>query len=132
MSVPDSLDGLPEPPAWMADALCAQTGPGNNWFHPAKGESPSIARDICARCPVAEGVCLAYGMDDPYGVYAGYTAKERRALRHGHTCADCETPLIYPRAKRCRACANSRRRRQHLEHNLTRERTRAATKQGAR
>jgi len=124
------LATTPTPPDWTADALCAQIGAPELWF-PAKGGTAQPAKDICSECPVA-AACLDYGMDQEFGIYGGYSPKERRALRHGHTCADCQTPLIYPRAKRCRPCANSRRRRQYREYNLDRERARAALKQGAR
>ena len=129
MNLRGDLATTPTPPEWIHDALCAQIGTPELWF-PAKGGTAEPAKNICRDCPV-QPQCLDYGMDQEFGIYGGYSPRERRAMRHGHYSVDCETPLIYPRAKRCRTCANIRRRRQHLEHNLTRERARAALKGAA-
>ncbi len=77
---------LPVPPAWMADALCAQTDP--EAFYPDKGGSNLAAKKICRRCEVA-AECLDYALAEDnmstdhwsqYGVWGGLTAGERRGL----------------------------------------------------
>ena len=72
-------------PPWMADGLCRQH-PEVTWF-PAKGQSLAPARELCATCP-SRAPCLAYALADESlaGVWAGSSARERRALRsqNGH------------------------------------------------
>lgn len=68
-----------EPPEWTYAALCAQVD--FEIFFPDKGESPSPAKSVCRACPVV-AECLAFGMDDPYGIYGGMTARERSRLRN--------------------------------------------------
>ena len=73
-------------PAWMDDALCAQTDP--EIFFPEKGGSTLAAKRVCAACPV-RAECLEYALADErtsyvtpfhYGVYGGLSPRERRAL----------------------------------------------------
>lgn len=67
-------------PAWMDDGLCAQTDPA--LFFPESGESPRLARSICAACPVRD-LCLAWALehDERFGVWAGTTPTQRKKLR---------------------------------------------------
>ncbi len=67
-------------PAWHSEAACR--GMGAMFF--MKGTVPTSTRAICHTCPV-QAPCLQYAMSDPdlEGVWAGTTAKERRAMRHG-------------------------------------------------
>lgn len=66
--------------AWQQQALCAQTDP--EAFYPEKGGSAREAKRICARCDV-RAECLDYALthDERYGVYGGYSERERRRMR---------------------------------------------------
>lgn len=80
--------GLPQPPEWMAEGLCAQTDP--DAFYPEKGGSVRAAKSICngdpyrdrQPCPVREA-CLAYALDNEerFGIWGGRGEKERRRMR---------------------------------------------------
>jgi len=77
------IAALPAPPAWIDDALCAQTDP-ETWF-PGKGENATKAKRVCATCDVRLA-CLDWALSFPdahdlYGVYGGLTVIERRKLR---------------------------------------------------
>ena len=79
---------LPEPPAWMGQALCAQTG-DVGFFPEGRGRTATDAKAVCSRCPVREK-CLAYALElesqghnrsyGPFGVWGGLSAHERRML----------------------------------------------------
>lgn len=71
---------MAQPPEWVADALCAQVDP--KIFFPEKGESSKDAKRICARCDV-KAECLAYALDnaEPFGIWGGLSAIQRRILR---------------------------------------------------
>jgi WhiB family redox-sensing transcriptional regulator len=75
---PHLTDG--EYPAWMDDGLCAQTDPA--LFFPESGESPRLARSICAECPVRD-LCLAWALDhdERFGIFGGTTPAERKKIR---------------------------------------------------
>ncbi|MDQ3885564.1 MAG: WhiB family transcriptional regulator [Actinomycetota bacterium] len=67
MSAPDLLN-VTRPPAWVADALCAEVDP--ELWYPDKGGSTWPARRICQRCPVrpdlsTNGVGLCRGTATP-------------------------------------------------------------------
>lgn len=74
------------PPAWTADALCAQVDP-ELWF-PDKGGSTREAKRVCnghgdrSACPVRDG-CLAWALDhdERFGVWGGLSERERRRIR---------------------------------------------------
>jgi len=81
------LPELPEYiPAWMADALCAQTDP--EAFFPPKGGTVSHAKKVCATCPV-RAECLAWALetDERFGYWGGKTERERRKLRQAREAA---------------------------------------------
>lgn len=66
---------------WRDSALCAQTGP--EAFFPEKGESPRLAKRVCAACPV-RAECLEYALEanERFGVWGMKTPRERlRILR---------------------------------------------------
>ena len=69
-------------PDWPEQALCAQSDP-EAWF-PEAGGSATLAKAICARCPV-QAPCLAYALGHPElrGVWGGLSERERRAVRRG-------------------------------------------------
>jgi WhiB family redox-sensing transcriptional regulator len=68
--------------SFIADALCAQTDP--EAFFPEKGGSPKEAKQMCARCDVADA-CLQAAIDneEEFGVWGGLTARERKNLLAG-------------------------------------------------
>ncbi|OZM74014.1 hypothetical protein CFN78_06925 [Amycolatopsis antarctica] len=70
---------LPQPPAWMTGALCAQTDPEE--FYPEKGGSTAAAKRICQACDVRV-VCLAYALDrgERHGIWGGVSERDRRAM----------------------------------------------------
>jgi WhiB family redox-sensing transcriptional regulator len=65
---------------WMDDAVCRQVGVQE--FFPDKGESAKvrIAKEICSACPVV-AECLAFGINEPFGIWGGTTEVERRKIR---------------------------------------------------
>lgn len=67
-------------PRWQDAALCAQVDP-DRWF-PPNGQNGTRARRICATCPV-QAECLAYALAvaPEFGIWAGYSARELRAMR---------------------------------------------------
>lgn len=73
---------IPDEP-WMSEALCAQADP-EAWF-PEKGGSGAVeAKRICAACPV-KNECLTYALDNDehYGIYGGFSQRERRRIKQG-------------------------------------------------
>jgi WhiB family redox-sensing transcriptional regulator len=73
------LDGFPEPPPWMADAVCASTDP--DAFFPEKGGSTREAKQICAGCPV-QVECLDYALanEERFGIWGGVSERDRRRI----------------------------------------------------
>lgn len=67
-------------PEFPGRALCAEVD-GDVWF-PEPGGNPRDAKAICADCEV-QPECLQWAIDnrEPYGVWGGLTATERRKLR---------------------------------------------------
>ena len=72
---------IPAPPAWMADALCAEID-GELFFPEKQGSSARPAKKMCRRCDVAVE-CLEYALtnDIAHGVWGGKSDRERRRLR---------------------------------------------------
>lgn len=70
--------GFPDQ-GWAVQALCAQVDP-EVWF-PAKGSVNKAAKAVCAKCPV-RAECLSYALatGQPFGVWGGLSAAERRRL----------------------------------------------------
>lgn len=70
--------GATDPQAWRRDALCAQTDP--EAFFPDDG-NVADAKRMCARCCVRES-CLSHALsaNEPFGVWGGLSATERRKL----------------------------------------------------
>ena len=67
------------PPAWVDEALCAQTDP--EAFYPEKGKPTGQAKAVCRRCPVREK-CLAAALErgERFGVWGGLSTPERARL----------------------------------------------------
>jgi WhiB family redox-sensing transcriptional regulator len=72
----------PDRQPWMAEGVCGSTDP--EAFFPDKGGSTRIAKRICIGCPVV-AECLQYALDNDerFGVWGGYSERERRQLRRG-------------------------------------------------
>lgn len=72
------------PPAWTADALCAQIG-GDAWFPgPNQAAAAQEAKRLCQQCPVIEeclSAALAVPFDYDYGIWGGTGRIERRNMR---------------------------------------------------
>ncbi|MCL2802854.1 MAG: WhiB family transcriptional regulator [Micrococcales bacterium] len=68
------------PLEWQQRALCAQTDP--EAFFPEKGGSTREAKKVCAGCDVAVE-CLDYALanDERFGIWGGYSERERRRLK---------------------------------------------------
>lgn len=65
---------------WVADALCAQVDVGDIWY-PDKGGSTREAKQICAHCFV-QAECLDYALTtgERFGIWGGFSERERRKL----------------------------------------------------
>lgn len=65
---------------WTELAACAEVDP-DLWF-PEPGQSGAIAKKICASCEV-RAMCLEYSLkhDVRYGIWGGYSERERRRLQ---------------------------------------------------
>ena len=81
------------PPEWHSAALCAQVG-GDFW-HPERGESALSAKRVCLNCEVRVQ-CLQWALDhdERFGVFGGYSERERRRIARGEKVA-----LITPKPK---------------------------------
>ncbi|MDR0432516.1 MAG: WhiB family transcriptional regulator [Bifidobacteriaceae bacterium] len=68
------------PLGWQERALCAQTDP--EAFFPEKGGSTREAKRICESCEV-RAECLEYALanDERFGIWGGYSERERRRLK---------------------------------------------------
>ena len=71
-----------DPPDWLDDALCAQTGPDDYTWFPERGGITRTGKALCWTCPAREA-CLQMALDndEPYGIFGGLSVTERRALR---------------------------------------------------
>lgn len=65
---------------WADRGACLGEPPA--LFFPGQGEDASIAKGICARCPVREE-CLDYAMrhTERFGIWGGLSERERRRIR---------------------------------------------------
>lgn len=82
----DELLDLLSPPSWHRDAACKEAPESVTWFPKGTG---AAAKAICGACLCREA-CLAWALDqgpDLEGIWAGTTAKERRAIRAGQRAA---------------------------------------------
>lgn len=82
MSILGEVLGITPPEPWVADALCPQSDP--EAFFPEKGNQAQPARQICLQCPVrAECLDFAIRTGQRYGVYGGFSDREREYLMRG-------------------------------------------------
>ena len=70
--------GPHQEPTWRLDAACR--GMDTDMFFPARGESLTPIRAVCARCPVRDR-CLDEHLHETHGFWGGMSAKEREAER---------------------------------------------------
>ena len=63
---------------WRDQAAC--TGIGVAAMYATSAHGVAIAKAQCVGCPVREA-CLAFGLDEEFGVWGGTTPDERRTLR---------------------------------------------------
>lgn len=71
------------PGRWVEQAECRNIG--SEIFYPPDDvpvtrDFYSTGKKICAGCDVRDE-CLLYGLDEPYGLWGGYSPPERRAMR---------------------------------------------------
>jgi WhiB family redox-sensing transcriptional regulator len=68
--------------SWQDRALCAQTDP--EAFFPEKGGSTREAKRVCRGC-VVKAECLDYALetDQGFGIWGGFSERERRRLKRG-------------------------------------------------
>lgn len=74
------VEGDGGPLEWQQRALCAQTDP--EAFFPEKGGSTREAKKVCSSCDV-RAECLDYALanDERFGIWGGYSERERRKLK---------------------------------------------------
>jgi len=66
--------------SWQFYALCRQHD-ADLWFPPdSEGWRIAAAKSICRQCPVRID-CAAAGVDEPYGIWAAMTPRERDAQK---------------------------------------------------
>ena len=69
---------------WVVSALCRQVDP-DLWFPEQGGGGAAhvkMVKKICRECPVRQE-CLDLGLDERYGIWGGYSERERRYMRKG-------------------------------------------------
>lgn len=79
---------------WRVRAVCAQSDP-EIWY-PNKGGSTRKPKALCLSCPVREE-CLDYALshDERFGVWGGFSERERRRLLRGE-----DVPLLHVAERR--------------------------------
>lgn len=65
---------------WMKEARCADSDP-DLFFPEQGGNPPTLARAICAMCPVKQE-CLDFSLREgmAYGIWGGHPERERRKM----------------------------------------------------
>lgn len=72
------IDRLLDRGTWRDEAACRKSDP-EMWYSDDT-YSGIAARTICGDCPVRVD-CLRDGITDPFGIWGGWSAAERRRLR---------------------------------------------------
>lgn len=90
---------------WKLDAGCRDVDP-ETWYDAGQVQA---AKKVCAGCPV-RARCLEFALDtaEPWGVWGGFDADERRRLQAGqpaHVCERCGTTFVPARHNR-RCCTD--------------------------
>jgi WhiB family redox-sensing transcriptional regulator len=66
--------------SWMDLSRCAEVG--GDFHFPEKGGSTREAKRVCRSCPVrAECLEYALGHDERFGIWGGFSERERRRLK---------------------------------------------------
>ncbi|QIQ63402.1 WhiB family transcription factor [Mycobacterium phage Veteran] len=100
---------------WRRDAICTQFDP-DAWF-PEKGIRNDYAKETCGKCP-AQSRCLQHALEnnESWGIWGGFTEKERRSIRRGELspvnplklrqkpCAICGSDFL-PKHRRAKYCS---------------------------
>lgn len=86
MNIIDAILGTNHEDDWQHKAICSQTDP--EAFFVEKGGTTKPAKKICLGCPVRQE-CLDYALkhDERWGVWGGYSERERRRLQRGEVFA---------------------------------------------
>lgn len=68
--------------SWQDAAPCAETDP--EAFFPEKGGSAREAKRVCRSCEV-RAECLQYALenDERFGIWGGFSERERRRIKRG-------------------------------------------------
>ena len=71
-------------PDWTEFALCAEVD--NALFFPEKGEPSASAKAVCRGCEV-KTECLGFALEnmERYGVWGGFSERERRSIAPRHS-----------------------------------------------
>lgn len=83
---PPTLRLVEPTPFWFRFAACRPEfadRPIDQWvdqFFPGRGAPTSPVKAICAECPAQEA-CAEHGMAEKYGIWGGFSERERRRLR---------------------------------------------------
>jgi hypothetical protein len=101
------------PQPWMIDAACR--GMDANVFFPAPGTMATLAKEICAECPV-RAQCAEAGRTEVHGIWGGQAPRDRRprSIAHGRVSG-------YNVGCRCEPCVEIKR-----ETNAARSRAKDA------
>lgn len=120
------LAGIVNVEDWVAHAQCSSTDP--EAFFPNQGESSRVAKQVCYGCPV-RAQCLRYAIEngERFGVWGGYTERERRQFKPGKQTGPrthCLKGHEYAKVGRtsdgvCAECTRRRRRRYDLRRQLS-------------
>lgn len=83
---PKRPDYDPDEYAWQEKANCQGVDP--ELMFPARGESTKPAKAVCAACLVRVE-CLEYALahGEKFGIWGGYSERERRRLRRNRALA---------------------------------------------
>lgn len=75
---------------WQDAAICSGTDP--EAFFPEKGGSVREAKQICRLCPVQLD-CLDHALvnDERFGVWGGFSERERRRMKRGEAVTPTDT-----------------------------------------
>ena len=70
----------------LSAGLCKEIDP--DLWYPEKGGPTQDAKQVCRRCPV-QLACLQYALDNDerFGVWGGFSERERRLLHRGRSAA---------------------------------------------
>ena len=78
--------------SWKQHAACRDIP--TDMFFPARGESVTAVKQICAECPVRQE-CLDYSLNIPncVGIWGGLSGRERRNYRRDLRIAENAAPI---------------------------------------